>query len=280
MALLLEETCEALWMVAGMTRGDSGSLDRPLPDAGVWHIPAEAVAFGGLLQWRRLGLRSQPTANGSEPNMLEAFIRLANAQDDSVARFALRWGVLRDGEWLLEGSEPLAEWRAVAEHFAAVMDVAARLRIGDAVDPERWARLGRTGLVDVELLAGPDGEPEVRLRHQLWPLSPFARQCSPPEAVGYIVSGWLRRSAVGLGLSWTDRPQVVLVPRSLLGGLALQLAFAVSGADGLALCSSCGRPFTPKRRPAAGRRAYCPTCGVRAARRDAQRDYRRKAKEG
>jgi predicted RNA-binding Zn-ribbon protein involved in translation (DUF1610 family) len=57
----------------------------------------------------------------------------------------------------------------------------------------------------------------------------------------------------------------------LSGALALQLAFAVASSEGVTTCFACGRFYTPSRRPAAGRRSFCPDCGLRAAWRTSKR---------
>ena len=63
---------------------------------------------------------------------------------------------------------------------------------------------------------------------------------------------------------------------SLFGTLVMQLMFAVSNTEGAAMCTSCGLPFFPKRRPKAGQRRFCdrPNCGRKAANRHAARDFR------
>jgi hypothetical protein len=46
----------------------------------------------------------------------------------------------------------------------------------------------------------------------------------------------------------------------------------------LSLCDGCGNAYTPRRKPAEGRRKYCPACGPRKAQADASRDYRQRLK--
>ncbi len=48
--------------------------------------------------------------------------------------------------------------------------------------------------------------------------------------------------------------------------------------QGTSTCCACGVVFQPKRPPAAGRSSYCPSCGKKAALRDAARRYRAKKK--
>jgi len=62
---------------------------------------------------------------------------------------------------------------------------------------------------------------------------------------------------------------------SLLGALCLQM-FAAAATCNLAICSGCGKLFLPVgRKPAAGRRAFCPSqCGKRVRELQAKADYR------
>jgi hypothetical protein len=60
---------------------------------------------------------------------------------------------------------------------------------------------------------------------------------------------------------------------SLAGALTVQLMSAFAG-TALAVCSSCGHPYFPDRRPARGRNKYCTVCGTRASWRDSKRKQR------
>jgi hypothetical protein len=60
----------------------------------------------------------------------------------------------------------------------------------------------------------------------------------------------------------------------LFGALAVQLLFAVSRTDGLAVCSACGSPYCPPRKPRIDQRHYCSGYRRRGAWRDAQRARR------
>ncbi len=64
----------------------------------------------------------------------------------------------------------------------------------------------------------------------------------------------------------------------LYGALAIQLMFNVCRTDGLAVCTSCGTPYLPSRKPRRDRNSYCAECGRKAAVRDAAARYRRSDK--
>jgi hypothetical protein len=95
-----------------------------------------------------------------------------------------------------------------------------------------------------------------------------------------VVNQWLQIGGVDIEFAWSgENPEIDLRPRSLVGALAVQLAFAASRTDGLRICSSCGTAYVPERKPARTRRSYCKACGIKAAQRDAARDYRKRKKE-
>ena len=128
-----------------------------------------------------------------------------------------------------------------------------------------------------------------------------SRQCFD---ISVAVNGWLELGHVlplfswggtgpalvtlGARVSWFNResqaewlPNMPLLQgTSLFGALAVQLLMAVSRTGGLAICSGCGAPYVPKRRPNPRRRRYCPQCGLKAAWRDAQAAQRRRPPGG
>lgn len=98
--------------------------------------------------------------------------------------------------------------------------------------------------------------------------------------VSYAVNCWLNWGRARPQLDWQGpTPTIELTTGGMLpmyadrlsGALALQLAYAVASAEGVATCFACGRFYTPTRRPAAGRRSFCPACGLRAAWRTSKR---------
>jgi len=98
--------------------------------------------------------------------------------------------------------------------------------------------------------------------------------------VSYAVNCWLNWGRARPQIDWDGpTPTIELTTGGILpmyadrlsGALALQLAYAVASSEGVATCFACGRFYTPVRRPAAGRRSFCPACGVRAAWRTSKR---------
>src|SRR5205823_2591345 len=93
-----------------------------------------------------------------------------------------------------------------------------------------------------------------------------------------LADEWLVRGSVTPALSWERfDPRAQLRVNDLFGVIAAQLLLAISSDRGVAICASpeCGRAFALDRLPIIGQRTFCPTCGVRAAWREAKRDQRR-----
>jgi hypothetical protein len=98
--------------------------------------------------------------------------------------------------------------------------------------------------------------------------------------VSYAVNCWLNWGRARPQMDWDGpTPTIELTTGGILpmyadrlsGALGLQLAYAVASSEGVATCFACGRFYTPVRRPAAGRRSFCPACGLRAAWRTSKR---------
>jgi hypothetical protein len=98
--------------------------------------------------------------------------------------------------------------------------------------------------------------------------------------VSYAVNCWLNWGRARPQIEWDGpTPTIELTTGGIMpmyadrlsGALALQLSYAVASSEGVATCFACGRFYTPTRRPAAGRRSFCPDCGLRAAWRTSKR---------
>lgn len=69
------------------------------------------------------------------------------------------------------------------------------------------------------------------------------------------------------------------VGSGVFGALAVQLFLAATKTEGFAMCSACGLPYFPSRRPRRGQRNYCARCANDgASRRVASVDYRLREK--
>ena len=256
---------------------------RPLRP-GVVIVPAGTYLDDAVIRWSYLeygGKEKKPP-----PDLLNRFIRLADAKPEHICGFAQKWGVLGfcehglphthnsglghgdncmpqghgEGKTLSENAwcwDEVDQWRRLARRFGSTLKIAVQLENSRTVgDLEDWQRLGLGGVYppkpnDARYLLAQDTSSLVQLG------------AVTPRMI-YQKGGWvLIHQAHGIV--------------NLFGILAFQAMLAISRTDGLATCSACGESYVVTgRRPNPKRRSYCPTCGKRAADRDAARDYRRR----
>lgn len=261
--------------------GPDGQIGAGVAVAG-WIRPAVLSLEAEHLCWQfRSGEHGDMSTRFVQagPEMLEGFLSLDGADDAAVFAFAQRWGVLEVCEhgYTAHSSaghhtchnweepdfdekvmhEPLSAWRALIARGVAILHLAANLASGDLGADEHWS---------------------AALGH------PLVADKTQPYALAYervnlasLLDDWMWIGGVRPGFAYEHDSgdlRVQLSPGGLLGALGVQLGFAAARSEALAMCSSCGRPYLPKRRPAAGRRSYCPDCGLKAARRDASRAHR------
>jgi hypothetical protein len=149
--------------------------------------------------------------------------------------------------------ESLQWWRRLAGHARALLNAAVQLFKG-RVDDLTLAQLNPQLCFSASHL-------RAARRH-------------PASFVAYGMELWLRFFQVRPRVSYNPRPKRFEIriggaPR-LPGALALQIMLTITRSAGIAICSSCAKPFPPSRRPNLNRNAYCKECGVRAAWREAQ----------
>jgi hypothetical protein len=236
--------------------------------------------------------------------LLEEFASLADVDSNSICAFANNWGRLGlckhglpsthsfpgviTNRWSSPckelPSEELAAWRLWSRKFRVVWNSSMMLHLGEHGNPQDWEivlsdvgwslDLWRGALT--QLGWGPGGYWKSKSLIVEWGLLldllnyyidlSGIRLRFTFDTVGNDASRISTRLNFGCPLSG-----------SLFGALVLQLVFAVTNTEGGAICTSCGMPFFPKRRPKTGQRRFCdrPTCGRKAANRHAARDFRR-----
>jgi hypothetical protein len=266
-------------------------------DAQGYYAPRDVTLAGRRLVWTpgELNWRLQRP----QPGLLTGFLRLADASDGDVARYAQAHGVLRicrhgipdsHSAWdVAEAEGPRCRPRAWEtterwRHFSAQANAALRIASALPREPDRVggrATLRRRATFQTH-------------RADWGVLTPYVvvRMSSTGEAteagtLALYLTRWLRLGGVEPALSWTAHPRVELFLGSFFGALALQLVLAASGSKGLAFCTECVRPYIPTSRIAQTdkRDHFCETCrelGVpqqRASRRLYERRQRRHAKE-
>jgi hypothetical protein len=272
---------------AGLTdyRGFVGQSGTPP----TWVAPESVWLDGDLLRFK-WGAGRRISA---PPDLLDVFTRLAKprATDAAFERFAQHYGVValceRHGQPIghlrelgddpdnpypcegLGGEHPYLpiDWlRDFARKVTAALNIAAQLQNGGAADRDAWF------VLDPEYAGLPNTTYLNWSRPR--PMTPSEEAEDDREHLGDILDRWLDLADVRLRIDWTDaRPDFRLTPRTLLGAITTSLVFSIAR-QSLAVCTACGRAYTPTRRPTAGRRNYCPDPDCKDAR-DAnnQRDY-------
>ena len=252
---------------ADLTRGkDQGQLARILPVSGVRVLQCEIeLVDGGEGSVLCYQPKAEDTLKTNPDQLLDSFLELADGNPEEILRFARKWGPLRVCqhympydrcymECLEAGSEHIAIWQDYAHRSKSILNIAVNLYNDEGGDPADWESILR-------LEPGTMGDQRSTIEE-------FIDQ--ERQILMIAVNTILDLAGVRLSLNWSNRrPQWDLVPDgSLLGVLATQLAFAVARSNMPSTCTSCGRPYTPNRKPQFGRRNYCPTCGSKAAKRD------------
>jgi hypothetical protein len=250
---------------AGMADEQSGLLGRNLWPVERVTVPAYLALEGDRLYWEwwtpdHRGHTRERDATGA----LDAFLRIQNGRD--VLRFAQRYGHLmlcRDGVpashhrpplgeppgWCPplgaeEGRnwEPVDRWLYYVRRANALVRVAAALHGGELGQESDWRILSEHAALPRESL-------HTRRSH-----------------LAAAIWGWLDLARVQPGLTWDTHPPELRLwsGAGTFGVLGVQLLIAVSQSHGLAVCTSCSRPYLREQRAVqAGRGNYCPACGER-----------------
>lgn len=228
---------------------------------------------------------------------LEQFVGLTREGSERILEFARRWGVLDickhnlpashnppthplPSDWSTPpwctplgnensystGWEPLSVWRDLSAQFRAILNIRACLEGDKTGKPEDWriAVCNESAPYWDQTLESDHDRLAIRVNEflKMGAVAPFVQWFDyDRRQKGLPIQGWAIKLKFG----------------GLFGALAAELAFAVARTDGLAICSACAKSYTPRRRPAAGRRQYCDGC-KKASRRDARRDCTRRKK--
>lgn len=209
----------------------------------------------------------------------------ASEQGEAPQKHCVPIGWTRPYDPVATGIDPIGGWRLFAREACAIVDSAAQLKQELPAPAEALTILrqrhglafGALEMAVSGLLPGMASAPKAGAVFADTNYLLRVQRLQVAEAIG----SWMRLGGVRFELEWeSPTPRVQLVPAGLFGALAIQLA-AIIGAADFAVCTSCGAPFHPSRRPSPNDRTYCPDC--RKAGRpqaDASRDYyRRRRKE-
>lgn len=251
--------------------------------AGSWPVPRRADVDSGTLRWA--GSAGRATADGT---ILGSFLALADGSDDQIATFARRYGPLlppsdrlqTTGVQVLDsGSELVAAWRCIAGDVRRLLEVAAQLHRGQSTAPRAWADFetfaARRSGGDVTVNLGRVGRAgRAAGITDVWGQPSLPATMSERQAVGWILSTWLRATSTAVTVAWTDGPPAVAVSApGLLSAIVVQTAQMVSLSSEMAFCRGCGVPFARRH----GNRRYCDRCvDLKEPQRRATAEFRRR----
>lgn len=221
------------------------------------------------------------------PNLLDTFLTLADATPKQVLRFAQGWGMLGlcqhdlpprhagiyGGEWCGPSRrESIASWRAYSGLAVALLLISAKLHRGE-----------KPSASELEMLAANyPGEPDdpARGAYKASMVEVGAGRSLVSQTLQYLVGAAGLKPVINW--SWhTPAVEINLAGHGLIGFLVRELTFAVARVDGVVVCSSCGKPFTPDRSPTRGQHSWCKRKECRRARaRHAKRRSRARERRG
>lgn len=251
---------------------------------GSWPLPNALSLRGASLRWD--GWSGRKVADAG---LLGRFLALDGSPDVQVVEFARRDGVLlppsdrraQTGVQVLadEGVEPVVLWRCLVADVVRLLEVSAELHRGRATASDGWAGFttftARRSGDGVSVNLGRVGR---RGRQEgigdVWGQPALSASMSERQAVGWILSTWLRASSTQLAVRWTgDLPELAVTSPGLLSALVVQTSQMVSLSTQVAFCRGCGAPFARRH----GNRRYCDGCrDLNEPQRRATAEYRRR----
>lgn len=229
----------------------------------------------------------------NEAGMLDRFVRITEAK--GVLRFAERYGVLDICEHRVPGThylpplpipdswpgcrpwqvldylvyaEPVDIWLGFVAQARALLSLAVDLRAGSPGRKDDWR------VADSQLF-WRDGFSELSIQTS-------GKDVDHDRiSLAERISTWMQFGNVRPELFWQKSVPVFRLSARTFGILGVQLLFAATRSQGIAICSGCGMPYTPKRKPRKDRRNFCLNCGEPVAARLRKRASRaRSGKKG
>jgi len=225
-----------------------------------------------------LGMTTGPPPAVSPKRMLDAFIAIKNPEE--VLRFAQTYGVLG---LCAEGEPPRPEHRQTKYSQACIPEGWPRTLWYERVD--HWLMYVRQTNAIVKIAAAlhnekltNDSDWKEAVDTPFWAntdvsnLSRSSRE-HQLEYLAVVIDRWLRIGDIRPTFSWTSSRPRIRLAGSTFGILGLQLMFAVSKSQGLAVCDGCGQAYLRMGRvPQRGKRNFCPDCGETVASKLRKRD--------
>jgi hypothetical protein len=269
---------------------DTGALERriPIDERPVFR---EIEASGSLLRYRPLGPMKSVSVDDEPGRLLENFLDLESASDETIEKFARQSGVL-----------------GLCAHGLPAGHENLRSRLAWIVTAEKEVRKSVRTPFDQLLIEKLRPNPAAIDAPCFEPLTPKTVFSEPLQLWRVYAASAGKLLRIAAGLSGQDRKELAetldhwlsLTPlrlccvldkrgrlslklrpvnplSALFGVLGIQVFFAASGSKSLLVCSNCGRPYMPKQLPRTGTHTYClrSTCKKAALRHASRRHYRK-----
>ena len=179
-------------------------------------------------------------------------------------------GVYSRGRYDGRPWEPVEAWRMWAQRAQATLAMAAELKEGKIPGEGHWrVAFGLEGIPNDLGRPRPPQRVEEGWRELIYQLNFWLGAAEVRPFLEYQNG----QASMSLGSGWGNSP--------LFGALAIQLALAVSGASGYAVCDECRIVYAPSRTPRTGESHFCTTCRAsrKAPQRNASARYRARIKK-
>jgi len=214
-------------------------------------------------------------------NMLNSFALLASAKPEKYLKFAKEWGPLwtrselpnyLGGEFedfngsLVQWAESIATWRFWAKRISAAMEIAGYLRDGRIPPPKLWTDYMLFNMNDEKTKEiNPSGR-DINYQRNFFALSINIEL----QGLFSDIPGARHRKGFRFWLDWSGevpRLKIKLSGFGFINSIYYLLAQAVTQSN-ICVCDGCGKAYAREgRKPAKGRKNFCPECGDKASKR-------------
>lgn len=267
--------------LAALADEETGELERPISSS-EWYVPTNIWLEGTELHWESTGPKTARSGKG----MLEEFLGFADENGDlhDILRYAKQWGVLdictNHG---LPGGHPLDLLPANDPSRMVLSCRAHRIPSvfkGDYSESiNTWRNYARTMNALLRMVAAArEGEVPRTSDCEAAFDGGLGMKALTPDIARLMVSSkldaWIDLGRIRPHFKVTGpSAEITLGGKGLFGALVTQLIFVIAD-SAFAVCSSCGKPYRPSRKPADGRHRFCSKCGRSGSNRLAQRKHR------
>jgi hypothetical protein len=208
-------------------------------------------------------------------DLLERFMKLAEATPAAVSTFAAKFGPLfiysrieGDPESEFTVTEGYSVWTYFARCVRSLLAIGIAYRLGGNPKIDDWSAIHSAPEIVSAIRVREIDRGSPLLLHpeegwQVWSRLGAAHE-QTRETWVTLMNTFLALGRSRPWIEWEPRtamPTLAFSGHSLLSYLALQICLLISKHDTLAICSYCKREYpVGQRAPKAGQRNYCPAC--------------------